>query len=632
MSLKAIENIANGSSYYSLRDKAYAYVLGKVTEAYDMADAVRAGVDTKEKFLAYRESIKQKMKEVIGDIPYDKNHPLNVKVVGELEDDELYIRKVIFESRERVYITANLYIPKIRQEKCAGVLLQCGHSDNGKAYKPYHRAAGIIARAGIVVLVPDPPGQGERNVCVDTAGNVLAKGGTANHQQFGTQCFLTGEIPIKYFLADAMRAVDYLCSLDFVDENRIGATGISGGGTMTSLLMVMDERIKAAAPGCWPCSGREYFVMGSAPDCEQIWPDMLKHYIDHFELMACMCPRPLLFLAAENDFIPIEGNLRLYEETKCFYDLMGVKEKVDICKVNTPHEYAEDMAYSAVAFFAKFLSESDTRAERKKVALLADEDLRCTKSGYVKLDFSESLSIYEENLKVYRNMLTKKVTDAERKAYWKRQVYNNREEKVFSHFKPRSASYTDGLWIQPYVWLTQANMPCNGILLREAQYRDQDIPVTICLWSGGTDNLCNHADKIRSICKQGRAVFVVDLTAMGKCKPYKLRGDVDEMDFLSSVTDKIVKALFLLGDSLCALRAFDLMQTIKMIRHEFHTDDITVYTKGIYGVYGRIAAILDDSIKTILEDEVTVADIITNQYYNTYDISHILIPGIAKYL
>ncbi len=632
MSLKSIENMAYSSSFYSLRDKAYQYVLGKVTEAYDKADAVRAGVDTKEKFIAYRENVKQKFKEVIGDIPYDKNHPLNANVVGEIEEDDLYIRKVIFESRERVYVTANLYIPKVRQEKCAGVLLQCGHSENGKAYKPYQRAAKIIAKSGIVVLVTDPPGQGDRIEYVDAAGRVIVKGASSNHQRFGTQCFLTGEILIKYFLADAMRAVDYLCSLDFVDADRIGATGISGGGTMTSVLMVMDERIKAAAPGCWPCSGREYFVMGSSPDCEQIWPNILKNHIDHFEIMACMCPRPLLFLAAEYDFVPIEGTRRLWEETKRFYDLMDAKEKIAICTADATHGYAEEMACSAAEFFTKFLSEHVVESVKTKVETLTDENLRCTKSGYVKLDFPESLSVYEENLIVYKKSLEQPITPEERKAYLWKLVYNHREERVAFDFKPRSSCYEDGLWIQTYMWFTQINMPCSGILIKDAQYRDKDMPVTICLWSGGTDNLCNHADKIRSICKQERAVFVMDLTAMGKCKPNQLRSGVDEMEFISSVTDKITKALFLVGDSLCALRMYDLMQTIKMIRRDMCTDDITIYTKGIYGVYGRIASILDESIKTMLEDEVTVEDIITNRYYNTYDISHILMPGIGKYL
>ena len=45
-----------------------------------------------------------------------------------------------------------------------------------------------------------------------------------------------------------MRTIDYLQSRPEVDPQRIGCTGNSGGGTQTSYLMALDERVRCAAP------------------------------------------------------------------------------------------------------------------------------------------------------------------------------------------------------------------------------------------------------------------------------------------------------------------------------------------------------------------------------------------------
>ena len=634
MSLKSIEQSTSFSSFYSLRDKAFAYAHKVRMDAYDKIEAVRKSIDSPQKLAAYQEKLRLALGDVIGELPYDKTFPLSPRYTGQREEGSLLIKNVIFQSRKGVYITANLYIPHDRPKKCPAVLLQCGHSANGKAKEAYQAAARIIARAGIIVLVTDPMGQGERMEYISQSGKAVLNTATRNHQQAGTQCFLCGYPLIRYFLADALRSVDFLCSLDEVDSSKIGATGISGGGTMTSLLMAYDRRIAAAAPGCWPSAGREYFAAGSAPDSEQIWPNALTFGIDVFELMACMCPRPLLLLAAEYDFIPIEGVKRLHTETARLYGLAGAEKNVQLSIAKEPHGYSLVSAMHAATFFAEHLTGKSYTPSGGKVTPLEDRHLHCTATGLVLTDFPDAVTVYEENLALFRQHTP--VTESQVYEFLHNAVYSGRTEPEEIHVRSLTGSdnafYDDGLWVQKYLWLTQDAMPCCGILLKAADNREKEVPVTICLWLGGTDSLCVHSEKIRDICASGRAAFVVDLSTMGKCKPNNLKGNADPGEALSSATDKIAKSLFLTGDSLCAVKAYDLLQTIKMAKAEFCTDDIALYTTGNYCVFGRIIQVLRKDVLCAFENEVRICDIITSRYYNTYDTAQIIMPGIGKYL
>ncbi len=633
MSFEKFESIPSGTSFYSLKDKAFFHVCQRVFESYDRIDAKRNSVTDKEKFDHYQTDITKAFKDTMGNLPYDKSFPLDAKTTNVIKEDGLTIKNVIFSSRENVFVTANLYIPETDGKKCPAVLLQCGHSANGKASKAYQRAARIIASYGIVVLVTDPAGQGERVQYINENGEAEIKGPTQNHQMFGTQCFLNGESPVKYFLADALKAVDYLESLEETDSAKIGATGISGGGTMTSLLMAYDERIKAAAPGCWPSSGREYFISGGAADSEQIWPNVLKNDIDVFEIMAAFCPRPLMLLAAAYDFIPIEGVKRLFNETKRLYSLSQAENNIEISIANEMHGYSESLAISAGEFFAKNFFGKVSRNENISILPLEDEKLFATKSGFVLVDFPESLAVYQENIAEYNKKTP--LSEEEKTKVLSNLVFNERSKDFEYNLRVLNADYFsfchDGLFVQPYIWFTGEFLPCHGFMFKSEENKDKNIPVTICLWMDGTDNLSENEDKIREICKSGRSAFIPDLTAMGKCVPHKMKGDADIKAHLGSISDKIAKSLIMLGDSLCALKTYSLVQTINMARKEF-SEDVKLYTKGNYSVFARIVQKLDKNINCTCDGEVKIKDIINNKYYETYDISHIIMPGIGDYI
>lgn len=180
---------------------------------------------------------------------FPERTPLNAKIVGELDGEGYRIEKVIFESRPGHHVTANLYLPK-SQGPYPGVLIPCGHSHNGKAAGGYQRISILLARSGMAALCYDPIGQGERYQLLDLEKEheVFPQVSyrlpvphprvrylcTQEHTAMGIGCILLGTNIAQYRLWDGMRAIDYLQSRDDIQSEKIGCTGNSGGGTLTS--------------------------------------------------------------------------------------------------------------------------------------------------------------------------------------------------------------------------------------------------------------------------------------------------------------------------------------------------------------------------------------------------------------
>jgi dienelactone hydrolase len=108
-----------------------------------------------------------------------------------------------------------------------------------------------LFRRGYVVICPDQFSHCERRRIKDTftAGSEMERDFFLSELWIG-QLLLSRRTGIGKRVYDLMRAADILCSLDYVDQKRIGAIGHSEGGNYLVYFMFVDKRIKVGVSSC----------------------------------------------------------------------------------------------------------------------------------------------------------------------------------------------------------------------------------------------------------------------------------------------------------------------------------------------------------------------------------------------
>ena len=293
--------------------------------------------------------LKREFLDMLGLDPLPEKTPLKAAVTGTHDAGNVAIDKLHYQSKPGLYVTANLYRPKdvARGAKLPAILYVCGHSGRGRdGNKTAFQDHGLwFANNGYVCLVVDTLQLGE------VAGK---HHGTYNLNRFWWHS--RGYTPAGVECWNGVRGIDYLCSLPYVDAEKIGVTGISGGGATTSWVLAADDRVKVAVPVSGVSDLESYVtdqVINGHCDC------MFFHNLYQWEwttALALFAPRPLLFANSDNDAIfPMSGNKRIIERLRTCYAMYGAKEKVDEHVSKGGHDYRPDLRLAVFGFFHKHL-------------------------------------------------------------------------------------------------------------------------------------------------------------------------------------------------------------------------------------------------------------------------------------
>ncbi len=332
-------------------------------------------VSTPDALARRRAYVRERMLHALGGLP-DRT-PLNARTVATIERDGYRIEKIIFESQPHFYVTANLYLPASGDAPHPAILYPLGHELGGKSNPTWQQMLITLARRGYVALTWDPLGQGERvQIYDDDLHGSMLRNSTTEHTIQGTQCLLTGQDVARYTIWDGIRALDYLLSRKEVDPARIAVTGNSGGGTHSTYLAALDDRIKIAAPSCFITSWHWMMKTIGPQDAEQVFPGWLADGLDYPDFIYAAAPKPFLMLSAIRDFFPIDGARQTFQEARRVVNLQ-------MFEADDGHGYNQPRRLAAYDWLSRHLRDREDTAPETLVPPESAETLYCTPTGQV---------------------------------------------------------------------------------------------------------------------------------------------------------------------------------------------------------------------------------------------------------
>ena len=536
--------------------------LNEVVERDLAADAAWERLSSAAEITAYRERLRDGMIAAVGGFP--ARTPLNAQIVATVGRDGYKIEKVLFESRPKHYVTALAFVPERAGaeasqpgRKYPGVLVTCGHDVDGKGAKGNQRACVVLAKSGFVAMIYDPIDQGERKQLPESDLRSVS-----GHVNTGLRAHLLGWGAAQFRIWDGIRALDLLASRADVDATRLGVTGMSGGGTLSSYLNAVDWRYKAACPMGFLTTMRALGDRCGPQDSEQIIHGQLAMGLNHLSLMlmnggSALCPGFTF-----GDFFPYFGSMESFRKAKAFREREGAPERLDRFECAGPHGWYESEKQALALWFRRHLA-GDEKAWPPDMKALrrvdigfdyekVDSGLAGTPEGEVLggkgvMSVPGARSVYDimkdelSRLEGARGPVTKeavrKVAGIRPAAECTATACAERDETV------------GGVKVKSVVLEMRDGMRVPVMALAGDAQRGAQNPVLIV----GDAERKEYAGLVRKLLAEGRAVGIVELRGFGESKP------LVRSTYWSRTGQEAAAFLSWMGENMVARRTEDLI-------------------------------------------------------------------------
>jgi dienelactone hydrolase len=587
-------NVLYGADDYSNANAMFSSYLSKLRrQEEDRRSKVIAALSTPDEIRGYQRETRERLVAALGGLP--ARTPLNARITGVLERDGYAVEKLIFESRPRYYVTANVYVPRRRSGPFPGVIAPVGHWGMGKSFDEYQRLGIFLARRGYVTLVYDVPGQGERREYFNPVVNraLIDPGGshwfvTLEHGYAGAQAILTGGNYASYLVWDGIRALDYLSGRKDVDPARLACTGTSGGGLQTELLSAVDERIGISIPVCYG---------GCNPD-NPARPGLTVADID-----ALIAPRPLLMIEATGDPRPgVTAKQDRHREIESLYKRAGEPSKTRFIVVDGPHGYVPAMHEAAYTWMQRWFAGKEVPLEDLAEPVTAVEsasNLHATASGEVSMSLGGE-TVFSLNRFHASLLAASRIGNAEIKETIRAAIALDRPVATEP---PRTLARIDrgAYFLEKIVYHSEPEIYVPSVFLLPKGQEKR--PAVLFVNEDGKAEPRMIESFLEPLVRAGLAVLSIDPRGMGETDPEAPRSS-KPADFKRLVHDAesgFFHDAIRVGKTVPGMRAHDVTAGVSYLaaRPEIDASRISAIGHGAGGLIVLFAAAFDDRVRSV---------------------------------
>jgi dienelactone hydrolase len=453
------------------------------------------------------------------------------------------------------------------------IVTPVGH--NGKYFASEQHPPQVFAANGCLSVSFDPPGFGEK-----ARGN--------NHFEDGVRGYVAGQNPLVFFLADALRAVDYVLARPDVNGGRgVAMTGVSGGGFTSIGCAILDPRITAIGPSCYGLPDEVHPVRNGYAACpETLWVNRFADGLGLTDLLIGARFVPMLLMAGRRDAIFTTGPMRQLTRAVCTaYAAVGRAGACRLFVDDCGHEYTPAQARAFVAWLRRWQGGPSARRPvemPRKLLLLSENELRTQPPVGLTMAAAAAAVVRTRrrvtDAAAARRALARLIPDwAAHRRRGLRAVAGG-EAKLWGHTL-QELSLRDGpAWELPATALRPADVKGGALVFFDDRGRWTDLQQ----WGW-----LNRAAGVFSRGDRPRSILTVDLPGWGDTRPLPGPFDIVGWGGVDRWTGYVSAAT---GESIMALRLRDAVRTVDFVQREWGIPAARIIVGG-HGLGATIAGL-----------------------------------------